>query len=132
MNAKLAGNIMIGLLSLVLLFHFLVLLQIIPFKMVWGGRLNNKEEMYVFEILSIIMNVFLLYTVLQKSCYIKPMFSLKIINGILWFFTIIFALNTIGNLFAINMLEKILGTLLTLISSYLCFIMAKSKQAISR
>ena len=34
------------------IFHLLILSQIIPFEIVWGGKLKTTEEMYVFESIS--------------------------------------------------------------------------------
>ena len=125
MKFKLACNIMIAILLIVILFHFLVLSQIINYKNVWGGKLSNENEMYVFETISICLNAFLLFVVLQKAAYIKQLFSAKIIETVLWIFIIIFGLNTVGNLFANNMIEKTVGTILTLVSAYLCFMIVR-------
>jgi len=118
---------MIVILSMVLIFHLLVLSQVIDFKNNWGGRLSNENEMYLFETLSFTLNSFLLFIILQKASYIKQYFTTKFINVILWLFVIIFGLNTIGNLFANNLFEKILGTIFTLVSAYLCFRIVKKK-----
>lgn len=118
---------MIAILTAVLLFHFSVLLQIIDFTKVWGGRLKDTQQMYVFETISICLNLFLLFIILQKVNYVKQIFSIKLINIILWVFVFIFALNTIGNLFATNIVEKILGTVLTLVSGYLCWVIVKKQ-----
>lgn len=127
MKQKTACNIMIAILTAVLLFHFSVLLQIIDFTKVWGGRLKDTQQMYVFETISICLNLFLLFIILQKVNYVKQIFSIKLINIILWVFVFIFALNTIGNLFATNIVEKILGTVLTLVSGYLCWVIVKKQ-----
>jgi hypothetical protein len=118
MAAKLMAVISI----LVLAFHFLILFQIIPFAIVWAGKLKTTEEMYFFETLSIGLNVILLLTVLQKSQLIKLIWSQKSTNIILWTFVVIFLLNTVGNLFSKSMLELVLGTSLTAISAILCWI----------
>lgn len=110
---------MLALLTLVMLFHLLVLFQIIPYDIVWAGKLNSIEEMYSFEIMSILVNSILMTTLLLKGNFIKHKISGKIINGIIWFFIILFTLNTIGNLFAKTIFEKVVFTPLTLISVFL-------------
>jgi hypothetical protein len=122
---KTACNLFILLLFSVLVFHCCVLFQWIDFRNVWGGRLSSKKEMYVFETVSICINAFLLYVVLQKASYVKQIFSSKFIQITLWVFVVLFGLNTIGNLLANNIYEKTIGTILTFSSAYLCFVISK-------
>jgi len=62
-----AIKLLIGLLSLVIVFHILVLLQIIPYNIAWGGRLKTVQEMYVFEIVSIALNLFLIWCLVKSE-----------------------------------------------------------------
>lgn len=117
---------MIALLSVVMLFHILVLVGIIPFGVTWGGRLNNVEEMYVFETISLAVNLFLIVVLLLKGQFIKNQIAAKWLNGIIWLFAILFALNTVGNLFAKASVEMIAGGLLTFVSAILCYRIARS------
>lgn len=111
---------MIVLNSIIILFHFLVLFQIIPFDIVWAGKLKSVEEMFVFECISIAINVILMFMLLIKGELLKVNISKKLVNAMLWIFVIVFALNTIGNLFSKTSLETFLATPLTLISAILC------------
>lgn len=118
---------MIIILILVLPFHLFVLAGVIDFRNVWAGRLSSKEQMYIFESVSICFNAFLLFIIFQKAGYIKPLFSPKFVNIALWIFVVVFALNTVGNLFASSKAEKFLATPLTLLSCYLCYRIARSQ-----
>ena len=126
-SKRIALKLMIGLLSTVLIFHLCVLFEIISYKIVWAGKLNSKEEMYVFEAVSILINFFLIIVLCIKFQNIKKSETNRIINIIIWVFVFLFALNTLGNLFAENLIEQILGTLLTFISATLCWIIVKKK-----
>jgi hypothetical protein len=86
--------------------------------MTWGGKLKTDEEMYVFETISILINSFFIFLLLQKGDFTKPFFGKKIVSIFLWIFFVIFVLNTIGNLFAKTTFEKGF-TILTLINSIL-------------
>ena len=99
-------KIFIGLLITVILFHICIITKIIPYTIVWGGRLQNDTEMYVFETISILINVFLSWILLMKGNFAKYKFSNRAINVILWIFFAIFILNTIGNIFAKTNFEK--------------------------
>lgn len=107
MTQKYAVNIMIGLLILIILFHISVVIQMVPYSIVWAGKLKTLEDMYIFESVSIGINVLLIIILSLKINYIKNSISPKIMNGILWVFFVIFALNTIGNLFASSLVERI-------------------------
>ena len=97
--------------------------------MTWGGRLTNDTEMYVFEGVSIILNLVLGITLLIKANYLKQMIPLKMVHVILWVFLILFALNTVGNLFAKTKFEKILS-IVTLASALLLWVILKAKKGI--
>ncbi|MDH4472745.1 MAG: hypothetical protein QE487_09055 [Fluviicola sp.] len=100
------------------LFHISILMKIVPYEITWGGKLKTDNEMYVFEIISILINSFFIFMLLLKGDYIKSFFSKKSVSIILWIFFVIFVLNTIGNLFAKTTFEKGF-TILTLVNSIL-------------
>lgn len=120
-----AIKILLVLHSLVILFQVLVLLQILPYHIVWAGKINTKEQMFDFMSVSILINVLLILILLIKWKNITNNTSNKIINGLIWAFVLIFALNTIGNLFSESWIELIFGTTLTIISSFLCWRIVK-------
>ena len=70
----------LGLLLAVILFHVCIILKIIPYDIAWGGRLTNDAEMYVFETISILINIFLSIILLMKDNIIEYKFSAKVIN----------------------------------------------------
>src|SRR5688500_3953301 len=80
----------ISLSSLIIVFHFLVLLQVIPFENVWAGKLKTVSEMYVYESVSIAVNCLLIIVVLVKGKLIHLNISPKVINFLLWIFVILF------------------------------------------
>lgn len=112
---------MLSLLIVVILFHILVLIQIIPYTIVWAGKIDSVEKMRAFELLSIAINIFLITTLLLKGNYINTTISVKVLNGIIWLFVILFSLNTIGNLFSKTNFELFVFTPLTFVSALLCW-----------
>ncbi len=121
-----AIKIMLGLLLIVIFFHLLIMIKVIPYEIAWGGRLQNIEQMYMFEALSILINLSLLFILLMKGRYIKSQLREKTLSIVLWFFLILFILNTVGNLFAKTHLEKLFA-LLTLIFAFLIWIVLRPK-----
>ena len=51
---------MILLLTLVVIFHFAIITGLIPYQIVWAGKLNSVDEMYAFETVSIAINIFII------------------------------------------------------------------------
>jgi hypothetical protein len=128
MSKKVALIIMFFILGAILIFHFLIFTEQIPYDKVWAGKLNSVEEMKSYEIFSILLNIFILVVLFIKYKQLEREERNKIIDIFIWIFAIFFALNTLGNLFAQSMIELIIGSLLTLISSILCFIIVKNRK----
>lgn len=128
MNKKIALIIMFFLLGMLLIFHFLILTEQIPYDKVWAGRLNSVEEMRNFETFSILLNAFILSVLYIKYLQLSKGIKNKVIDILIWIFAGFFALNTLGNLFSKSTTELIFGTLLTLTLSVLCFVIAKKEK----
>ena len=75
MKFKTSIHILLGLLVMVILFHIAVIVKAIPYNIAWGGRLQNDQEMYVFEVISILINLLLGLVLLMKANYIKFRFG---------------------------------------------------------
>jgi len=109
---------------IVIAFHILVMTKVIPFDMVWGGRLQSVNEMYLFESVSIGVNALLIGIVQLKKKAVQNARRHNVINFILWIYIALFLLNTVGNLVAIQTIETLIATPLTLLLSILCLRLA--------
>ena len=125
MKKKVALISMFFILGIVLIFHTLILTELIPYDIVWAGKLNSVEEMKSFETISILLNAFMLTVLYLKYRKLEQGTTSKVIDILIWIFAGFFVLNTLGNLFSKSMVELILGTLLTLTSAILCFVIVK-------
>jgi hypothetical protein len=130
MNSKIAIKILIWLIATVTLFHLAIITKIIPYEVTWGGKLNNDAEMYVFEIISILINLFLGFVLLIKGNFLLKLIPTKVVNIILWIFLFVFGLNTLGNIFAETLFEKSLS-LLTLIFTFLIWTILKKNNKLT-
>ena len=124
---KIASNGLLFLFSGSLIFHILVLTGVINYSIIWGGRINNTSEMYIFESISLFTNALFLLIILLKAELLKTKLTLKVINIGVWSMAILFTLNTVGNLLSKNEMEKTIFTPVTLISAFLCVILAMKK-----
>lgn len=125
MKKKVALISMFFILGIVLIFHTLILTELIPYDKVWAGKLNSVEEMKSFETISILLNAFMLTVLYLKYRKLEQGATSKVIDILIWIFAGFFVLNTVGNLFSKSMVELILGTLLTSTSAILCFVIVK-------
>lgn len=120
LSFKLAAQSMLTILSLVMLFHLLVFIQIIPYTIVWAGKINTIAEMRIFEMVSLFINAFIICVIAIKAQYLKWNIPGKLIQVFLWLFVVLFSLNTIGNLVSKTNFETIVFTPLTFILAILC------------
>ena len=127
MNPKTAIKTILYLLIAIILFHLCIMLKIVSYEFTWGGRLKNDFEMYIFETISVLINLFLFSILLIKGKYLRAFISIKIVNITLWVFFILFGLNTIGNILAKTNFEKFF-TLLTLALSILIWIILRKEK----
>ncbi|SOE23389.1 hypothetical protein SAMN06298216_3777 [Spirosomataceae bacterium TFI 002] len=128
MNPKTAIKIMLFLVLAIILFHFCIVLKIVPYEITWGGRLKNDTEMYVFESISIIINLLLFSILLIKGKYIRELISMKAVNITLWAFFVLFGLNTIGNIIAKTNFEKFFALLTFAFSLLIWMILRKENK----
>ncbi len=129
MNQNITIKIMLGLLAAIILFHFCIVLKIIPYDIAWGGKLKNDNEMYVFESISILVNFFLCFILLIKGKYLNEVIPMKIVNVSLWIFLFLFALNTVGNIFAKTNFEKLFSILTLAFVILIWLILKKDRKA---
>ena len=103
-----AGKVAIALYLLFIVFHLLILLNLIPnaSEIVWGGRIETREELVQFELLSAgILLLASLFTAVRVGWIHAPWLN-ALSRVIMWVLFVLFLLNTLGNLVAITAFEK--------------------------
>ncbi len=122
---KISAFGIIFILCILVLFHLTVVLKFIPYKNIWGGRLRNDREMYLFEPISIFVTVLMLIFMLQILGTIPSFMPETGRYVLLWGMVILFFLSTVGNLLSKNRMEKQifapLSALLLVFSTLLAF-----------
>lgn len=88
------------------LLHLSILLQIVPNNIVWGGKIDSIEKLYLLEGFALATMLFLGMALAMKIKIIKPIFTDKAIKRIFMVFAVFFVLNTLGNLLAETLIEK--------------------------
>jgi len=115
---RLAAWSLLLLFAAAIIFQLIVLAGFIPTEMVWGGRLQNAEERTVGAVVSISVLVLVSLAVLNRMGIIGRASSAFGRWG-MWLVCALFLLNTIGNLFAIDLRETLIFTPITLVSAVL-------------
>jgi hypothetical protein len=128
-SERFARNSLFAIFTLMVIFHLLVISRIIPFDMVWGGRLKDSSQMLAFETVSVIINLVMLAVVAIQAGLIKVSINRIIIKIAFWIMCALFLINTIGNLFSNNEFERLVFTPLTLLLFIFCLRLAMSNDA---
>ena len=102
-----------------IIFHLLVVFGVVPFAMVWGGRLHNHAQMLAFEAVSLAINLLMLATVAVQAGYMRTRIPRRVMTVVFLLMFLLFLANTAGNLVSKNELEKLLFTPLTLLLALL-------------
>lgn len=127
LTAKQAGNTLLVIFSLVVIFHIVALLGFVPTNMVWGGRLETREELVVFESISLVIILIAIALVCIRMGYLDLPRLLSVAKVAMWILFALFVLNTIGNAFAETNLERYAGGFGTLLLSFLSWRVAVEK-----
>jgi len=106
------------------IFHILVFFQIIPYTIVWGGKIKSISEMYILEGVALLIMLFIGAVVSMESRLVKTIFTAQTIKRILLIFAVFFILNTIGNLLAETIIEKCQA----IVTLYLAIVFYKSSK----
>lgn len=128
LSPKFAAFTLFYFFSAAICFHFCILFGLIPFEIVWGGRLKSLEEMVVFETISLTINFLMLFVVSVRCGILKIKLHDRVFPIFFWFIFVLFALNTVGNLFSTNDMERLIFTPITAISALLSLRLALSKE----
>ena len=129
LTQRMAGAGLAGILSLLVILHSLILLRIVPFEVVWGGRLKSVSEMVVFETISIAITLVMLTVAVAAGGYLTVRINRVAIRVALLIMLAVFLLNTIGNLLSTNRFEQMIFAPITLIASGLCMKLASVKKS---
>lgn len=98
-SANLAGNILLIFMGLLVVFHILVLLKVVPASIIWGGQIeSSSNEFIVLEIISLLITLVFAVIIAAKLGYIRAGHFKKIVNIGVWVVFVYLVLNTIGNL----------------------------------
>ena len=126
-----AAIICLYLLSLLVLFHFAVIMGILVFEyapvaFLWGGQMQTSEQLLYFEGASLVISalIFLVVAVRTQRLYVPKL--ARIARMATWLLFLLFLLNTLGNLLAQTSFERYFA-LVTGLLAFLLLRIAREK-----
>jgi hypothetical protein len=79
-SAKLAGNILLSVMGLLIILHVLILMKIVPSELVWGGRIKDESALILSEILALAVTLLFATTIAIKIAMIKVIKFKRVVN----------------------------------------------------
>ena len=127
-SEKLAGNLLLISLGLLATFDMLILLNVLPSNIVWGGQIKDPAaNLIVLELIALVVTFIFAIVIAAKMDYIKAGGFTKAVNIGIW---VIFAypiLNTLGNLASGVFFENLIFAPITLALAFCAFRLAIEK-----
>ena len=98
LSFDLAGKILLGAFFLMLILHVLIITQVVPANIVWGGQINeNQSNLLPLEIIAILVTLIFTGIVASKMSFLNAGKFKKAINIGMWIVFAYLILNTVGN-----------------------------------
>ena len=119
----------LAILSAVVLFHVLVVSGIVPKTIVWGGRISDPAQVVRAEIVSIMILLVTAAIVAMRWRSLAQGAPNVVAAVGTWVLVGLFAVNTVGNLFAKTLFERAVFTPLTLLLALLMLRLALERVA---
>lgn len=124
-SAKLAGNILLAAFGLLLIFHILVLLGVIPADIVWGGMIQDAQSNLVtLEVIALLVTGLFMLIIAAKLGYMQAGKLSGIVNIGIWLIFAFLLLNTLGNLASGVSFENLVFAPITIILAFCAFRLA--------
>ena len=124
MNPVIIGNLLLTLLGLLFVFHLLIIAGIVPYGIVWAGKIQNRQQMLRMETVSLIVLTLAVFLVLMRVGYLQWVENPLVLQGGMWLLFAFFTLNTLGNMTAKNPFEKYGFGSLTILLAACCLVLA--------
>lgn len=124
---KKAAVIAIGINVIMSIIELLVLLRVLPYDVIGGGRLGSYEKAAGLAVFSILMQLLIGYCIAVASHILLHGKMQKLSRAVLKFFTVYFSINIVMNLMGKTWFERIVGSIMCVIQ-ITCFIIIVSKK----
>ncbi|MER3317019.1 MAG: hypothetical protein RIB79_01885 [Allomuricauda sp.] len=129
---RIAGNLLLILLSLLTVFHILVIQGVFPYQQTWGGAIEDENKVFVYEGFAIVSTLLFILIVSVKLEYLKLKSFKRAANIGVWAMVGFFTMSLIGNLMAKTKMERIVFIPISIILVVLSFRLAIGKKKLDK
>ena len=127
-SVKLAGNLLLISLGLLVIFDILILLNVLPSNIVWGGQIKDPAaNLSVLELIALVVTFIFAIVIAAKMDYIKAGGFKKAVNIGVWIIFAYLILNTLGNIASGVSFENLIFAPITLALAFCAFRLAIEK-----
>jgi len=127
-RSKLAGNALLILLALMVIFHVLVLVGLVPSEIVWGGRATGSvTDTVILESIAVLVTIGFAWIVAMKVGYIRSLKRKWIVTAGMWVIFAYFCLNVVGNLASSSGAERMIFTPVAVLMALLALRLAVAR-----
>jgi hypothetical protein len=127
-SVKLAGNLLLISLGLLAIFDILIMLNIVPSNIVWGGQIKDPAtNLIILELIALVVTFIFAIIIAAKMDYIKAGGFIKAVNIGVWVIFAYLILNTLGNLASGVSFENLIFAPITLALAFCAFRLAIEK-----
>ena len=127
-SVKLAGNLLLISLGLLAIFDILILFNVLPSNIVWGGQIKDPAaNLIVLELIALVVTFIFAIVIAAKMDYIKAGGFTKAVNIGVWVIFAYLILNTLGNLASGVSFENLIFAPITLVLAFCALRLAIEK-----
>jgi len=127
-SVKLAGNLLLISLGLLAIFDILIMLNVVPSNIVWGGQIKDPAiNLIVLELIALVVTFIFAIIIAAKMDYIKAGGFTRAVNIGVWVIFAYLILNTLGNLASGVSFENLIFAPITLALAFCAFRLAIEK-----
>ncbi len=96
---KMAGNILLAGMALLILLHILIVLRVVPYDLVWGGQIADASDLLGYEAAAFIITLLFAWVIAMRVGYLPQPGALRWVARIgVWVVFAYYVLNLLGNL----------------------------------
>ena len=127
-SEKSAGNLLLISLGLLAIFDTLILLDVLPPNIVWGGQIKDPaKNLILLELIALAVTFIFAIIIAAKMDYIKAGGFAKAVNIGVWVIFVYLILNALGNLASGVSFENLVFAPITLVLAVCAFRLAIEK-----
>ncbi len=125
LSARNAARVAVVILATMTFLHVVILLELLPWTLVWGGRLETVGQMRIFESIALAVTLFACWLAAMGGEMLPTLLPRRLLMALLWAMAIYLLLNTVGNLLSEHVVERFLFTPLALLLALLFIRLAR-------